>query len=108
MEEIQGAAERAVRDMLRTIYKSTDGKPLEAVDYMDDGTPIQLRVSIDESSGGAIFDFEGTGPEAYGEIPIIESHGDQIRNQVLTHVRQLERTDSDLPLRNYFRAPVHG
>lgn len=62
--------------MLRTIYKSTDGKPLEAVDYMDDGTPIQLRVSIDESSGGAIFDFEGTGPEAYGEIPSIKSHGD--------------------------------
>lgn len=76
MEEIQGAAERAVRDMLRTIYKSTDGKPLEAVDYMDDGTPIQLRVSIDESSGGAIFDFEGTGPEAYGNwnAPIAICH----------------------------------
>ncbi|KAF7545556.1 hypothetical protein G7Z17_g9082 [Cylindrodendrum hubeiense] len=76
MEEIQGAAERAVRDMLRTIYKSTDGKPLEAVDCMDDGTPIQLRVSIDEASGGAIFDFEGTGPEAYGNwnAPIAICH----------------------------------
>ncbi|KAH7140192.1 hydantoinase B/oxoprolinase [Dactylonectria estremocensis] len=76
MEEIQGAAERAVRDMLRTIYKSTNGKPLEAVDYMDDGTPIQLRVSIDEASGGAVFDFEGTGPEAYGNwnAPIAICH----------------------------------
>ncbi|KPM41857.1 Uncharacterized protein C11D3.15 [Neonectria ditissima] len=76
MEEIQGAAERAVRDMLRTIYKSTDGKALEAVDFMDDGTPIQLRVSIDEASGGAIFDFEGTGPEAYGNwnAPIAICH----------------------------------
>lgn len=66
MEEIQGAAERAVRDMLRTIHKLKGGKPLEAIDYMDDGTPIQLKVTIDGVTGGAIFDFEGTGPEAYG------------------------------------------
>lgn len=68
MGEIIGAAELAVRDMLKRIYKSTNGKPLEAVDYMDDGTPIQLKVTIDNESGGAIFDFEGTGPEAYGEF----------------------------------------
>jgi 5-oxoprolinase (ATP-hydrolysing) len=67
--EIIGAAELAVRDMLKRIYKSTNGEPLEAVDYMDDGTPIQLKVTIDESTGGAIFDFEGTGPEAYGTTP---------------------------------------
>jgi 5-oxoprolinase (ATP-hydrolysing) len=56
----------AVRDMLRTIHKTTNGKPLESIDYMDDGTAIQLKVTIDPSSGGAVFDFEGTGPEAYG------------------------------------------
>ncbi|GKT56854.1 LOW QUALITY PROTEIN: 5-oxoprolinase [Colletotrichum tofieldiae] len=66
MEEIQGAAERAVRDMLKTIHKRTAGKPLSAIDYMDDGTPIQLKVTIDPSTGGAVFDFDGTGPEAYG------------------------------------------
>ncbi|KAK7747582.1 hypothetical protein SLS62_009081 [Diatrype stigma] len=66
MEEIQGAAELAVREMLKRIAKTTNGKPLEAIDYMDDGTPIQLRVTIDEKTGGAIFNFEGTGPEAYG------------------------------------------
>ncbi|KAH8678956.1 Hydantoinase B/oxoprolinase-domain-containing protein [Tricladium varicosporioides] len=66
MEEIQRAAELAVRDMLKTIYHTTNGKPLEAIDFMDDGTPIQLKVTIDPSTGGAIFDFEGTGPEAYG------------------------------------------
>ncbi|KAL3418514.1 hydantoinase B/oxoprolinase [Phlyctema vagabunda] len=66
MEQIQKAAEVAVRDMLKTIYRSTNGKPLEAVDYMDDGTAIQLKVTIDEATGGAVFDFEGTGPEAYG------------------------------------------
>lgn len=66
MEEIQGAAEHAVRDMLKTIYKLTAGEPLHAVDYMDDGTPIELKVTIDPATGGAIFDFEGTGAEAYG------------------------------------------
>ncbi|KAK9776849.1 putative Aspartate aminotransferase [Seiridium cardinale] len=66
MGEIIGAAELAVRDMLKRIYKQTNGKPLRAVDFMDDGTPIELCVTIDEKTGGATFDFEGTGPEAYG------------------------------------------
>ncbi|KAI1370860.1 hydantoinase B/oxoprolinase [Hypoxylon crocopeplum] len=66
MGEIIGAAELAVRDMLKSISKFTNGRPLEAVDYMDDGTPIQLKVTIDENTGSAVFDFEGTGPEAYG------------------------------------------
>ena len=66
MTQIQSAAELAVREMLKTIYKTTNGRPLEAVDYMDDGTAIQLKVTIDPEAGGAIFDFEGTGPEVYG------------------------------------------
>ena len=75
MEEIQGAAELAVREMLKRIAKTTDGKPLEAVDYMDDGTPIQLKVDIDENTGGAVCNFEGTGPEAYGTYSRMMSVG---------------------------------
>ncbi|KAI4864419.1 Hydantoinase B/oxoprolinase-domain-containing protein [Hypoxylon rubiginosum] len=76
MEEIIGAAELAVRDMLKRILKITGGKPLEAIDYMDDGTPIQLKVTINGETGGATFDFEGTGPEAYGNwnAPIAICH----------------------------------
>ncbi|KAL2421744.1 5-oxoprolinase 1 [Exophiala dermatitidis] len=76
MEQIQSAAEHAVRDMLRAIYKKTSGKPLYATDYMDDGTRICLKVTIDPVSGGAVFDFEGTGPEAYGNwnAPIAICH----------------------------------
>ncbi|RFU32335.1 hypothetical protein B7463_g3957, partial [Scytalidium lignicola] len=66
MEEIQAAAEVAVRDMLRTVYSRTSGEPLYATDYMDDGTPIQLKVSIDPQTGGAIFDFNGTGTQVNG------------------------------------------
>jgi 5-oxoprolinase (ATP-hydrolysing) len=35
---------------------------------MDDGTPIELRVTIDEEKGTAVFDFEGTGPEVLGNV----------------------------------------
>ena len=33
---------------------------------MDDGSPIRLAVTIDSRDGSATFDFEGTGPEVYG------------------------------------------
>lgn len=91
MGEIIGAAELAVRDMLKRIFKLTNGKPLEAVDFMDDGTPIQLKVTIDEKTGGAVFDFEGTGPEAYGK-----QFNDLLLSAWLIQTRQLECTYRDL------------
>ena len=46
---------------------------LSAVDYMDDGTPIAVKITIDRNERTAVFDFTGTGPEVYGESlhPII-------------------------------------
>lgn len=76
MEEVQGAAELAVRNLLKEVHKKFAGKSLEATDHMDDGTPIRLRVTIDAGSGDAAFDFTGTGPEAYGNwnAPIAITH----------------------------------
>ena len=34
-----------------------------AEDHMDDGSRISLRITIDASSGDAVFDFSGTDPE---------------------------------------------
>jgi len=65
MKAIQDSAELAVRNLLKDIAKTT-GNVLQAVDFMDDGTPICLKVTIDSVSGSAIFDFTGTGPEVYG------------------------------------------
>ena len=65
MRAIQENAEIAVRRLLKDTYKKF-GKVLEAVDYMDDGSPIKLKITIDESTGSADFDFTGTGPEVYG------------------------------------------
>lgn len=68
MVAIQNNAEQQVRNLLKNVYKRFEGKHLSAVDYMDDGSPIKLQITIDPEKGEAIFDFEGTGPEVYGNI----------------------------------------
>jgi len=72
MGHIQHNAEVAVREMLKIIGESAIEKTgcsvLLAADSMDDGSIIQLKISIDVESGEAIFDFEGTGTEVWGNI----------------------------------------
>ncbi|KAL1610349.1 hypothetical protein SLS60_002015 [Paraconiothyrium brasiliense] len=59
-------AESAVRSLLKAMHASMPATGLKAIDYMDDGTPIALKVTIDGETGSAVFDFEGTGPQVYG------------------------------------------
>lgn len=66
MAKIQENAEESVRKLLKNVYTRFGGKELVAKDYMDDGSPICLKVDIDPEKGEATFDFEGTGPEMYG------------------------------------------
>lgn len=88
MREIRNNAEGAVRSFFQRTFAERQGRPIEAVDYMgtlltrlpararlilslvyvDDGTPISLKVSIDEKTGSAIWDFEGTGLEGYSNL----------------------------------------
>lgn len=71
---LQENAEQAVREMLKGVVKRVAGSDfakhtkekevvLEARDYMDDGSMIQLRLTIDGEKGEADFDFTGTSPE---------------------------------------------
>lgn len=62
MLHIRDNAELAVRNLLRRVAEK-HANELHAIDYMDDGTPIELRITIDPEHGSAVFDFEGTGPE---------------------------------------------
>jgi N-methylhydantoinase B/oxoprolinase/acetone carboxylase alpha subunit len=68
MGHIQNNAEVAVRDMLKLIgqqaLEKTGRSVLLAADSMDDGSPIQLSVTINIQDGEAVFDFAGTGHEA--------------------------------------------
>ena len=66
MVNIQKNAEMCVRRLLQDVHKRFEGKDLSAIDHMDDGTPIQLKIKIDPENGEAEFDFAGTGPEVYG------------------------------------------
>ncbi|CAL8292881.1 unnamed protein product [Lota lota] len=70
MGYIQSNAELAVRDMLKEFAhkrrQQTGCLEVESEDFMDDGTPIRLRVQINEEEGSAVFDFTGTGTEVWG------------------------------------------
>lgn len=48
------------------MVKERGSKKLHAIEYLDDGTPIELTVIIDDQNGSAIFDFDGTGHEMIG------------------------------------------
>ncbi|KAK5119216.1 hypothetical protein LTR85_007830 [Meristemomyces frigidus] len=66
MKNIQDNAELSVKNLLKDVSKRFEGRDLSAVDYMDDGSPIKLKITIDAEKGEAVFDFTGTGPEVYG------------------------------------------
>jgi len=65
MRFIQKNAEISVRKMLKD-FAAKNGNTAHAIDFMDDGTPIELNIKIDEATGDAVFDFTGTGPQVLG------------------------------------------
>lgn len=71
MRYIQETAAESVRSMLRQLsllhgLKEVDS--LTAIDYMDNGAKLALKLTIDRKEGSAIFDFSGTDPQIYGNI----------------------------------------
>lgn len=67
MQFIQHNAEIAVRHMLKN-FATTHGCQATAIDHLDDGTPIRLTIDIDNETGNACFDFNGTGPQQLGNL----------------------------------------
>ncbi|CAD5218803.1 unnamed protein product [Bursaphelenchus okinawaensis] len=69
MDHIKSNAETAVRALLidtaERSLKENGSATLQAADYMDDGTKIALNVHINEKTGDAVFNFDGTGLEVY-------------------------------------------
>ncbi|KAF9269858.1 Hydantoinase B/oxoprolinase [Marasmius fiardii PR-910] len=93
MYHIRSNAEMCVRNLLRDVAKRSGTNVLSAVDYLDDGSPIQLKVEIDEEKGSAVMDFEGTGYEVRGNLnaPISVVH-----SAVIYCMRSM--LDMDIPL----------
>ena len=61
MGHIQHNAELAVRDMLKLVgkkmFESTGSTIVNAIDYLDDGSPIKMCLNIDITKGEALCDF---------------------------------------------------
>lgn len=87
MKSIQDNAEQSVKKLLRKVSEKFEGHDLSAVDYMDDGSPIKLKVTIDADKGEAVFDFTGTGPEVYGKWRTRRTE-----HQSLRYLRKATRT----------------
>ncbi|KAG8899494.1 hypothetical protein FRC01_010495 [Tulasnella sp. 417] len=100
MYHIRNNAEQSVRNLLRDVAKRR-GTKLSARDYLDDGSPIQAQVSIDEEKGSAVIDFEGTGPELRGNLnaPISVVH-----SAVIYCMRAM--LDVDIPLNAGCLVPI--
>ena len=71
MQHIQDNAEESVRLMLQQLSvreKLPEVGTIHSVDYLDDGSPIHLALTIDRRDGSACFDFAGTGTELWGNL----------------------------------------
>ncbi|KAH9923489.1 Hydantoinase B/oxoprolinase [Fomitopsis serialis] len=101
MFHIRSNAEQSVRNLLRDAAKRAGTNVLEAIDYLDDGSPIKLKVTIDEAEGSAVCDFTGTGCEVRGNLnaPISVVH-----SAVIYCMRAM--LDMDIPLNAGCLVPI--
>ncbi|KAL8491356.1 hypothetical protein ACS0TY_023114 [Phlomoides rotata] len=110
MNHVQVNAEGAVREMLKSVAAkvSTEsaklkGNPviIEEEDFMDDGSVIHLKLTVDPIKGEAFFNFSGTSPEVYGNWNAPEA---VTAAAVIYCLRCL--VDVDIPLNQGCLAPV--
>jgi 5-oxoprolinase (ATP-hydrolysing) len=105
MNHVQKNAEVAVREMLKVVAsrveKETGSCVIEDEDYMDDGSVLHLKLTLDSVRGEATFDFEGTSPEVYGNWNAPEA---VTAAAVIYCLRCL--VDVDIPLNQGCLAPV--
>ncbi|CAN8100499.1 unnamed protein product [Discula destructiva] len=100
MNGIQRNAELAVRDWFKR-FATEHPEPLTATDYLDDGTAMCVTITINAETGGALYDFSGSGPQIWGNYncPISICH-----SSIIYTIRCL--VDSEIPLNEGCLAPV--
>lgn len=100
MSQIQSNAEVAVRNYLKSAYKRFGSKPLKATDYLDNGSRMQVSITIDENGFGT-FDFNGTSCEMLSNMNAPPA----ITYSALIYVMRL-LIGSDIPLNQGCLAPT--
>ncbi len=101
MDHIQSNAENAVRYLLEEFAETTGQTTLQAVDHLDDGSAIALKVSIDPEQGTAVFDFSGTGKQLEGNLNAPRAVS---QSAILYGLRCLIK--QDIPLNQGCLAPI--
>lgn len=102
MKGIKDTSEAAVRAFLKKLAKERDGKPLTAIDYMDDGAQMQLKIDIDGETGTATFDFTGTADETFNCFNAPSS----VTYACICYCLRCHITEGDLPLNEGVLAPI--
>lgn len=69
-----------------------------AEDFLDDGTKIKLTIEINRQTGGAIFDFTGTGHEIYGNLNAPPA----VTASAIIYCLRCLLTEMDIPLNQVF------
>jgi 5-oxoprolinase (ATP-hydrolysing) len=104
MDHVQHTAEEAVRASLCALSRGKGLAPhdtVRAVDYLDDGSPIALQLTIDRNDGSAVFDFTGTGPELWGNLNAPRA---VTQSAILYSLRCL--AEKDIPLNHGCLLPI--
>jgi 5-oxoprolinase (ATP-hydrolysing) len=104
MHFIQKNAEECVRTMLFEISKKNSLEEIDTVretDYMDDGSPICLALTIDRRQRTAHFDFTGTGAEVLANINCPKA---VVKSAIIYCLRCL--VHADIPLNQGCLVPI--
>ncbi len=104
MRHLQDTAEEAVRQSLCEVSVKqglAERDFVTAVEYLDDGSPIALKLTIDRSSGSAVFDFTGTGAELWGNLNAPRA---VTQSAILYSLRCL--VEKDIPLNHGCLIPI--
>jgi 5-oxoprolinase (ATP-hydrolysing) len=74
---------------------------VKSTEYLDDGSPIALALTIDRNDGSAVFDFTGTGAELWGNLNAPRA---VTQSAILYSLRCL--VEKDIPLNHGCLIPI--
>jgi 5-oxoprolinase (ATP-hydrolysing) len=104
MGHIQDNAEQAVRTLLKKLChkkREVTNLILHGEDFLDDGTPIRLTLSITAKNGDAVFDFRRSGKQLSGNLNCPQA---VVRSAILYCLRCL--IGEDIPLNQGCLNPI--
>ncbi|CEP59982.1 5-oxoprolinase LALA0_S01e00342g [Lachancea lanzarotensis] len=101
MLAIQENASSTVKYALKQLTEHFNASEFNGEDYMDDGTLIKLKVTLDIEKEEYVFDFDGTSPQVYGNLNAPEA----ITNSAILYCLRC-LVNRDIPLNQGCLKPV--